>query len=90
MLGVTRMELSGVESVGVPTIFGSVAREDAGETSDLDLLVHFKPGSSLMDHGMLVEELQDLLHVKVDVISEGALRDHDRFGREVLKEAVPL
>ena len=71
-------------------IFGSVAREDTGETSDLDLLVRFKPGSSLMDHGMLIEELQELLHVKVDVVSEGALRDHDRFGREVLKEAVPL
>ncbi len=54
-------------------IFGSVAHRDATETSDLDLLVSFEPGRSLMDHGMLIEELQDLLKVKVDVVSEGAL-----------------
>jgi predicted nucleotidyltransferase len=71
-------------------VFGSVARGDATEASDLDLLVRFEPGRSLMDHGMLVEELQDLLRIRVDVVSEGALRGDDRFGREVLKEAVPL
>ena len=71
-------------------IFGSVARDDAVETSDLDLLVRFEPGRSLMDHGMLIEELQELLDIKVDVVSEGALRNDDRFRREVLKEAVSL
>jgi uncharacterized protein len=71
-------------------IFGSVARGDAGATSDLDLLVRFKPDSSLMDHGMLVEELQKLLDVKVDIVSENALKPHDRFRGEILKEAVPL
>jgi predicted nucleotidyltransferase len=71
-------------------IFGSVARGEITETSDLDLLVRFEPGRSLMDHGMLIEELQELLDVKVDVVSEGALRDNDRFRREVLNEAVPL
>ena len=69
-------------------IFGSVARGDTTDTSDLDLVVRFEPGRSLMDHGMLIEELQDLLGVKVDVVSEGALRD--RFAIRVLKEAVPL
>jgi predicted nucleotidyltransferase len=47
-----------------------------------------------MDHGMLIEELQDLLGVKVDVVSEGALRDpsgpRDHFALRVLEEAVPL
>ena len=71
-------------------IFGSVARDDTTEASDLDLLVRFEPGRSLMDHGMLIEELEDLLGVKVDVVSEGALRQHDRFRREVLREAAPL
>lgn len=71
-------------------IFGSVARGDTNEASDLDLLVRFEPGRSLMDHGMLIEELQQLLNVKVDIVSEGALREDDRFRREVFKEAVPL
>jgi predicted nucleotidyltransferase len=71
-------------------VFGSVARGQASDSSDLDLLVRFEPDRTLMDHGMLVEELQQLLNVKVDIVSEGALRGDDRFAREVLKEAVPL
>jgi hypothetical protein len=71
-------------------IFGSVARGDARETSDLDLLVRFEPDRSLIDHGLLIEDLEGLLHVAVDVVSEGAFRPDDRFGREVLREAVAL
>lgn len=71
-------------------IFGSVARGDATEVSDLDLLVRFEPDRSLMDHGMLIEELQELLGVKVDVVSEGALSPSDGFSRRVAGEAVPL
>ena len=65
-----------------------IARGDTTATSDLDLLVRFEPGRSLMDYGMLIEELQELLGVKVDVVSEGALRDG--FADRVLKEAVSL
>lgn len=69
-------------------IFGSVARGDADESSDLDLLVRFEPGRSLMDHGMLIEELRELLGVKVDVVSERGIRD--RFRKRVMREVVPL
>jgi predicted nucleotidyltransferase len=69
-------------------IFGSVARGDADESSDLDLLVRFESGRSLMDHGMLIEELQELLGVKVDVVSERGMRD--RFRMRVMREVVPL
>src|SRR4051794_22082792 len=71
-------------------IFGSVARGDATEESDLDLLVRFEPDRSLMDHGMLVEELQNLLGVRVDVVSEGALSQPDRFSDRLAREVVPL
>ena len=60
------------------------------ETPDLDFLVRFNPDSSLMDYGMLVEELEKLHDVKVDIVSENALKPHDRYRREILKEAVPL
>jgi predicted nucleotidyltransferase len=71
-------------------IFGSVARGEAAETSDLDLLVRFDPDRDLMDHGMLIEELQELLGVKVDVVSQGALTPRDRFGVVLAREAIPL
>jgi predicted nucleotidyltransferase len=69
-------------------IFGSVARGDANESSDLDLLVRFDPDRSLFDQGGLVMDLRDLLGLKVEVVSEGALEG--RFGEIVSGEAVPL
>jgi hypothetical protein len=71
-------------------IFGSVARGDTDETSDLDLIARFEPDRSLMDQGMLIEELQDLLGVRVDVVSENALTARDRFADRLAREAVPL
>lgn len=69
-------------------IFGSVARGDATDLSDLDLLVRFEPGRSLLDQGGLLMDLSELLGIRVDIVSEGALSG--RFGEVVRKEAVPL
>ena len=69
-------------------IFGSVARGDANEASDLDLIVRFDPGRSLFDHGGLLMDLQDLLGMKVDVIDEEGMRP--RFRQHVMNEAVAL
>jgi hypothetical protein len=69
-------------------IFGSVARGDATEQSDLDLIVRFDEGRTLLDHGGLLMELREFLGMKVDVVSEGALTG--RFGQIAQKEAVPL
>jgi predicted nucleotidyltransferase len=69
-------------------LFGSVARGDAVEGSDVDFLVRFEPGRSLLDQGGLVMDLRELLGVKVDVVSEGALSG--RFAQTVRKEAVPI
>ena len=54
-------------------VFGSVARNEASENSDLDLLVAWEPGRSLLDHAGLVEDLQDLLGMKVHVGTEKSL-----------------
>ena len=48
-------------------VFGSVARGEANEDSDLDLLVAWEPGRSLLDHAGLVQDLQELLGIKVHV-----------------------
>jgi hypothetical protein len=69
-------------------IFGSVARGEATESSDVDLIVRFDPGRSLFDHGALMVDLEELLGVAVDVVSERGMRD--RFREHVIKEMVPL
>lgn len=69
-------------------LFGSVARGDADAASDVDFLVRFEPGRSLLDQGGLLMDLRGLLGVRVDVVSEGALTG--RFGQIVRAEAVPI
>lgn len=59
-------------------MFGSVARGEADESSDIDLLVDFEPGRTLFDQSRLERELEELLGVDVDVISSGALLDRDQ------------
>ncbi len=69
-------------------IFGSVARGEARSDSDVDVLVELEPGRSLFDLGGLSMDLQNLLGVEVDVVTEKGLRD--RVRERVLKEALPL
>ncbi len=69
-------------------VFGSVARGDADEQSDLDLLVDMEAGRSLFDLGGLLVDLEELLGCSVDVVTEKGLRD--RIRRRVLQEAIPL
>jgi predicted nucleotidyltransferase len=69
-------------------VFGSVARGEADEQSDIDLLVEFEPNRSLLDHAGLWVELQELLGVKVDVVSDRGLKP--RIRQRVLQEAIPL
>lgn len=68
-------------------IFGSVARGEEREGSDIDLLVEFEPGSSLFDLMRLEDELSALLGVQIDVVSAGGLKDRDD---DIRREAVLL
>ena len=69
-------------------VFGSVARGEADERSDVDFLVDLEPGRSLLDLGGLNLDLERLLDAKVDVVSSRGLRE--RVRDRVLREAVPL
>jgi hypothetical protein len=69
-------------------VFGSVARGEAGERSDIDFLVDLEPGRSLLDLGGLNLDLERLLGSRVDVVSSRGLRD--RVRERVLREAVAL
>lgn len=69
-------------------VFGSMARGDAHAESDVDLLVDLEEGRTLLDLGALLMGLQDLLHRKVEVLTEPAL--HRRIRDRVLREAIAL
>ena len=69
-------------------VFGSAARGEADEESDLDLLVEMEPGRSLLDHAALWLELQEVLGHRVDVVSDRGIKA--RIRERVLREANPL
>jgi len=69
-------------------VFGSVARHEASLDSDIDFLVEMEAGRSLFDLGGLLYELQELLGVDVDVVTEKSLRM--RIRDQVISQAVPL
>ena len=69
-------------------VFGSRARGKGGPESDIDFLVEMEPGRSLFDLGGLSIDLQALLDLKVDVVTEKGLKE--RIRDRVLDEAVPV
>jgi len=69
-------------------VFGSVARGDARPNSDIDFLVELAPDRSLLDQVALLQDLEDLLGRRVDVVEPEGL--HWYIRERVLEEAVPL
>lgn len=68
-----------------PRVFGSVARGEDTEISDIDILVDRQPGLTLLEQANMTEALQDLLKVHVDVITSGA--PSQRFLSKALQDA---
>ncbi len=69
-------------------VFGSVARGEASEQSDLDFLVEVGPIHSPWFPAGLVADLEDLLGIPVDVVTQDGL--HWYIQEKVLAEARPL
>ena len=67
-------------------LFGSVARGDDHEGSDVDLMVDFPGGTSLIDIIGIEFELEDILGVSVDLVPADGLKDRVRMsaGRDVI------
>jgi uncharacterized protein len=78
-------ELRGAKHI---RIFGSVIRGQDCSDSDLDLLVDFEPGRSLVDYVGLSLDLQDYLGYKVDIVTEKGLNCYIRD--KIIQEAIPL
>ena len=71
-----------------PEIFGSAARGDDREDSDVDLLVDFAPGTSIIDIIGIQRELEDLLGVPVDLVPRSGLKERVRVRAQ--KDLLPL
>ena len=69
-------------------VFGSVARGQARADSDIDFLVDMDEGRSLLDLSGLLMDLESLLNIRVDVVTESGLSPHLRD--RILNEATPL
>jgi hypothetical protein len=69
-------------------VFGSAARGEAGPESDIDFLIELEPDRSLFDHVALLQDLEDALGRKVDVVTEKGL--HWYIRDRIKKEAAPL
>ncbi len=69
-------------------VFGSMARGDADDNSDVDLLVDFSADTSLLDRIALAQEIEKLLGRKIDLVSADKL--HKLIRKSVLEESIPL
>ncbi|MBN1455464.1 MAG: nucleotidyltransferase family protein [Methanomicrobia archaeon] len=69
-------------------LFGSFARGEATEESDIDLLVEFEGRKSLLDLAGLQLDLQDTVKRQVDVLTYNSL--HPLLKDRILREQVML
>lgn len=69
-------------------VFGSCARKEDGPDCDIDFLVMFKDGASLLNQVHMRNALQDLFGVRVDVVSSRGLSPI--IGPQIMAEAVPV
>ncbi len=69
-------------------LFGSYTRQEQKEGSDIDILVRFLEGATLLDFVGLANFLEDKLKIKVDIVSERAVRPELR--KQILDEVVTV
>ncbi len=71
-----------------PRVFGSVARNEDTEASDLDILVDTQPNTSLLDIAKLQLSLEKKLGIHVDVLTPKSLPES--FRNQVVLNAIPI
>ena len=84
-LAANRNEL---EALGVSSLalFGSVARDEALDTSDVDILIEFDTQVGLFHFAHVKRRLSEILGCSVDLVTRAALRDEMK--EEILRELV--
>lgn len=82
------LEAARAHGISHVRVFGSLARGETTEDSDVDLLVDLDPGHTLLDLLSFQIEAESILGFSVDVATPGLLKDDVR--ERALREAVPL
>jgi predicted nucleotidyltransferase len=80
--------LNGFDPIKVG-IFGSFARGDNKKGSDIDILVEFKEAPSLLTLIKLENDLSEILGVKVDLVTTGALKNK-RIKKSIKKDLINI
>ncbi len=70
-------------------LFGSYARGEAKETSDIDIFCNTGNIKTFLDQEMLEDELEDALNKKVDIIFDSSDMD-DYFRKEIMEDLIKL
>jgi len=70
-------------------IFGSFARGENKQGSDIDILVEFKNTPSLLQVIKIENELSELLGIKVDLLTKGALKNK-RVRKSIQKDLISI
>lgn len=71
------------------SLFGSYARGDADEKSDLDFLIQKGDVKSLLAYCGMLAELEDVFNCPVDLVVKNAIKDED-FLAEIVRDEVKL
>lgn len=82
------LEIAARNHVENVRIFGSVARGEARENSDVDFLVHAMPDSDMFTIGGFYSDLEDLLPCKIDIVFDTGINWYMKDA--VLNEAVKI
>lgn len=84
----TILRIAAKHGAGHVRLIGSAARGESSPDSDIDLLVTWNEGTSLLDHAALMLELETLLGRRVDIASDGWLEPSIR--ESVYRDAIAL
>ncbi len=71
------------------SLFGSYARGDADEKSDLDFLILKGKMKGLLSYCGMIADLEDVFHCHVDLVMKNAIQD-EKFLEEIRKDEVKL
>ena len=55
-------------------VFGSFARDEMTDKSDIDILVEYSRGTTILDIVKMKQELYELIGIKIDIVSKRAVR----------------
>jgi len=82
------LEILKKHEVKKASLFGSVVREEMTTDSDLDLIIEFKGDKSLLDLAALQIELEEILRLKVDILTYNSI--HPLLKDQILAEQVEI